>query len=319
MAFSAAAQDAHFTQFYAAPIYLNPAFAGTSVQSRFTMNYRNQWPAIPKAFVTYGISYDQYMPDIKSGIGFMLMHDKAGTGGLSRTHIAVAYSNEIKINRKTSFRPSIQASYNFGNVNVGRLVFGDQLIRDNAPTSVEQIFADPKGYLDFAGGLLLYAKKYWVGISGHHLNRPNESFLGEISQLPIKYSIHGGHRFRIKGTGYRRSRNELVAAFNYRGQAQFDQLDIGAYYEATPLTIGIWYRNLPLKSNTFNYANHDSFSLLVGMKYNGYKVAYSYDFTVSQLSIGASAGSHELSMSYEWANKKNKRLAKRRIVPCAKF
>ena len=40
------AQDPEFTQFYANPLYLNPAFAGTGRCPRIIMNYRNQWPAI---------------------------------------------------------------------------------------------------------------------------------------------------------------------------------------------------------------------------------------------------------------------------------
>ena len=39
-----AAQDLQFTQFYAA--HLNPAFAGTTTQSRISGNYRLQWPGI---------------------------------------------------------------------------------------------------------------------------------------------------------------------------------------------------------------------------------------------------------------------------------
>lgn len=51
----AMAQDPHFTQFYAAPTYLSPAFAGTTIQSRFVLQFRDQWPAIPGAFVSYNL------------------------------------------------------------------------------------------------------------------------------------------------------------------------------------------------------------------------------------------------------------------------
>ena len=43
---SAYAQDPEFTQFYANPLYLNPAFAGSSHCPRMNLNYRNQWPAL---------------------------------------------------------------------------------------------------------------------------------------------------------------------------------------------------------------------------------------------------------------------------------
>ncbi|MEL7422621.1 MAG: type IX secretion system membrane protein PorP/SprF, partial [Bacteroidota bacterium] len=38
------AQDPIFSQFYAAPLQLNPAFAGTTIAPRFTFNHRNQYP-----------------------------------------------------------------------------------------------------------------------------------------------------------------------------------------------------------------------------------------------------------------------------------
>ena len=49
---SAWAQDPQFTQFYANPLYLNPAFAGTVRCPRAVLNYRNQWPALTGTFVT---------------------------------------------------------------------------------------------------------------------------------------------------------------------------------------------------------------------------------------------------------------------------
>jgi hypothetical protein len=53
---AAVGQDYQFTQFYAAPVNLNPAFTGNTTQSRLVMNYRNQWTAIPGAFVTYNVT-----------------------------------------------------------------------------------------------------------------------------------------------------------------------------------------------------------------------------------------------------------------------
>ncbi|MFN5910373.1 MAG: type IX secretion system membrane protein PorP/SprF, partial [Bacteroidota bacterium] len=54
------AQDPTFTQFYANPLYLNPAFAGSHGCPRFALNYRNEWPSLTGNYVTYSASYDQY-------------------------------------------------------------------------------------------------------------------------------------------------------------------------------------------------------------------------------------------------------------------
>ena len=54
------AQDPTFSQFFANPLYLNPAMAGTNICPRISLNHRNQWPGIGKTYVTYSASYDQY-------------------------------------------------------------------------------------------------------------------------------------------------------------------------------------------------------------------------------------------------------------------
>ena len=55
--FKGNAQDQHFSQFYANPLYLSPSLAGSTDGSRLVLNYRNQWPAISEAFSTVITSY----------------------------------------------------------------------------------------------------------------------------------------------------------------------------------------------------------------------------------------------------------------------
>ncbi|MDX1653203.1 MAG: type IX secretion system membrane protein PorP/SprF, partial [Brumimicrobium sp.] len=74
------AQDPQFSQFYANPIYLNPAFAGSHGCPRFALNYRNQWPALSGTFVTFSASYDQYFTNISGGFGVIATHDQQGKG-----------------------------------------------------------------------------------------------------------------------------------------------------------------------------------------------------------------------------------------------
>jgi len=73
-----------------------------------------------------------------------------------------------------------------------------------------------------------------------------------------------------------------------------------------------------MKKNNIN-PNNDAVAAIIGYYAGPYKIGYSYDITISSLGIGNSAGTHEISLVYEWANKRNIKLAKRRIMPCAKF
>ncbi|NQX91711.1 MAG: PorP/SprF family type IX secretion system membrane protein [Flavobacteriales bacterium] len=205
------AQDSQFTQFYAAPTYLNPAFAGTGVQNRINVNSRYQWPGIPGGFQTYSFSFDKYAPQISSGFGIQAFHERAGSGALRSTQISLQYSYEIRIKRDLFFLPALQFSYAIRNINFSELTFGDQLIRDNAETTLEASNFDPVNFFDLGTGFLLFSKKFWLGASIHHLNEPNESLFPQVvSLLPRKYSVHGGYRWRMKGRAYSRSQNYLV-------------------------------------------------------------------------------------------------------------
>ena len=124
-----AAQDAQFTQFYAAPTYLSPAFAGTSLQSRFSMIHRMQWPSIPGAFTTYAAAYDQYLSEAKSGIGVIMLHDRSGSGALRYSSVTAQYAYEIELKRKVYLRPALEFGFVNHAVDFSRLTFGDQLAR----------------------------------------------------------------------------------------------------------------------------------------------------------------------------------------------
>ena len=66
------AQDPEFSQFYANPLYLNPAFAGTARCPRVSLNYRNQWPGISGTFITTSATYDQQVESLYGGLGLMV-------------------------------------------------------------------------------------------------------------------------------------------------------------------------------------------------------------------------------------------------------
>src|SRR6478752_9410503 len=102
---SVTAQDPQFSQFYAAPLYLNPAFAGSTGQARVGANYRNQWPAIDANFTTISAYADFYIEDKNSGVGALLTRDKEGVLGLQSLSLAVQYAYNLQITKGLSFRP----------------------------------------------------------------------------------------------------------------------------------------------------------------------------------------------------------------------
>ena len=74
------AQDPAFSQFYANPLYLNPAFAGAAPKGapRTNLNYRDQWPGIGRTFITTSVSYDKHVDKVGGGLGVFLKEGFTG-------------------------------------------------------------------------------------------------------------------------------------------------------------------------------------------------------------------------------------------------
>lgn len=327
IAFESKAQDPQFTQFYAMPLYLNPAFAGTTIKTRGSLIYRNQWPSIPKAFVTFSGSADHNLDIYNSGIGILFTTDRAGSGGLKSTDVSALYSYQINLPNNWVVRPGLQLGYTIRSVDYTNLTFGDQLdfnASGGIATAETNNFQN-LSYIDISSGLLAYNEQYWFGVSSHHLNRPNQSLTDENSPLPIRLTVHGGAKFPLnvrmgKGLANETEKPSISPAFIYKAQGKFDQLDVGFYVNYEPMVFGIWYRGLPIKQSVQGVFNHDALAFLVGFHYRELKIGYSYDLTVSKLGP-PSGGAHEISISYEvdYGNKKRKIKRKDMYIPCPKF
>ncbi len=314
-------QDMQFTQFNAAPLYLNPGFTGTTIEHRFATNYRNQWTAIPGHFVNYTVAYDYNLAEFNSGLGLLFAKEKAGTGSLGSTEIGLLYSYHFKIDKKVLIQPGLKFNYITRSIDFSKLVFNDQLVSGGSQFTSDDIKIDNISYMDITAGLLVYSEKFWAGVSFNHINEPNQSLINDESPLFMKFSAHGGYKFELTEGGRKMLNTSFFnIAFHYKAQQEFDQFDLGLYYTREPLTYGVWYRGIPGIKSHEGVANNDALAIILGYKVIDYnlKIGYSYDITISRLGFN-SAGSHEISLIYEIASKKKKRRSKRFFVPCAKF
>ena len=275
------AQDPQYSQFYAAPLYLNPAMAGATGQARAGINYRNQWPAIDANFTTMSAYFDYFIEDKNSGVGIILTRDREGLAGLRSLSVGLQYAYELQINENLGFRPGIQVALFNRDVNFDKLTFGDQFDPGTGefldqPTAETFRTNFSKTFVDLSFGGVLFTRSAWLGVSAWHLTQPNQSIIDENSPLPIKYSFHGGFKFYLKpgatGSGIysRKAERSIAPAFQYRHQGKFDQMDIGLYFTAEPLVIGTWYRGVPFK-NLDQFVNNESIVLLLGFVQLGAK------------------------------------------------
>jgi len=336
------AQDPQFSQFYASPLYLNPAFAGASQSSRAIFNYRNQWPSIDANFVTYAASFDHFVRKYNSGVGVLAYQDIEGPG-LTSTNFSVQYAYQLSISKKYTFRPGFQVSYISRSLDFNNLKFGNQFNPDgtsNGGVSGEPIGASRVNFLDYSVGGVFYSQNSWVGVGVHHLTQPSQSFYGQpSSELPMKISAHAGYRIILPITefpykvrsGQRNPRatgeDPVQASFspviNYKRQGVYNQLDAGFYFNYNPIVLGMWYRGLPINPTSKKLFTNDALIFLIGLKIVDFRVGYSYDVTISKLGT-ATGGAHELSLIYDfylgYRNQKKRKPAKNiRVIPCPKF
>ena len=318
------AQDPEFSQYYAAPLYLNPAFSGTASDHRLIANHRNQWPNVSNGFVTYAFSYDYNLTDVNSGLGLLVVTDKAGSANLRSTSLNFQYSYKVNLNDKWVLSSGLNFGVGFRNIDYNKLVFGDQLAFDvdgDVPTD-DPVFSNLQStsYFDFGAGMVAYNRKFWLGFSAMHLNRPNRSLLNEEAQIPIKTTFHGGVKIPLYHGPFKKERIAAIApSFIYRQQGQFDQLDLGAYFLYEPVVVGLWYRGIPLKQNVKDNISQDAVVIIIGFQLTKIELSYSYDLTVSELGPIA-GGSHEVALKYKLdvaASLKTKK--KEKYIPCPTF
>lgn len=293
------AQDPVFSQFYAAPIHLNPAFAGNTNAPFISLNYRNQWPDLDRAYVTYALSYDQAFAKYNSGIGVSVLQDEAGNGLIKTTRASLVYMYRMQISDRWFAKAGIELSGVQARYDWGRLIFPDQLDAQVGPISPggtpfptsENPPDDPTAaYFDFSFGGLAYSRNLYFGFSLKHLNTPNEQILesgqGFDNGLPIKYVVQAGANVSL-GRGNISMKDPFFSPnILFVRQASFYQLNVGAFAGFSTFFAGLAYRHAG--------NNSDAIISTVGFRKGIYRIAYSYDYTVSSLGI-QSGGAHELS------------------------
>jgi type IX secretion system PorP/SprF family membrane protein len=286
-------QDVGFSQFYGNPVFLNPALTGNKLCPRVTLNYRNQWPSIPASYVTYSVSFDQYVDAISGGVALMVVSDQAGDRMLINNTFSGVYSYRVDISRVIVLNAALQATYQQLALDWDKLVFGDQLISGGL-TLEEKPQSLNKSFPDFSSGFVIgYRESYFLGFAAHHLTQPDNGFYrNSASKQQLKITAHAGAIFNlIPGAPFDDYFEVPSIAPNilYQQQGEFKQLNLGTYFNLHPMVVGVWFRH--------NFSNPDALMALIGFEHKQFKFGYSYDYTVSRLT-NASGGAHEISFAW---------------------
>jgi len=306
------AQDPGYSQFYANPLFMNPAFAGTSELQRMVVNYRNQWPQKGNAYTTYSLSYDRLLKNLKSGLGFQVYYDREPNNVVNTSSALISYSHHIQLGVETFMTFGLQGGLVNKQFDVSGLIFPSGINQISGQTSGTVPFTisdENKTYPDFAVGMVgQYRRMFW-GASIHHLTQPSESIIegDNKGKVPMKITVQAGSRSHKLHHGLLSREFTLSPNILYQQQGRFKQLNLGFYMIEKSLLFGGWFRN--------NIDRRpDAFIALVGFALEKFQFGYSFDYTLSKLS-NYSHGSHEISLTFFLGERSEKKIRNRLLIP----
>jgi type IX secretion system PorP/SprF family membrane protein len=307
------AQDPQLSQMYAAPLLISPAFAGIDNQSNVHFTHRNQWPGLNANYQFSAISANIALGNQKSGLGIIMTSDKQFMN-LQTTQLGLQYGHHIDLGEDIRLSAGIQTDLYMRSLDASQFLFADQFRSINygfISSSNDVFFQDNvanttikrSNFVDFSSGALLNLRNSWIGLTAHHINRPDKSiFNGTNDPLNTKFGIQMGTKIifedpylnRTTSNPWANKEVSISPVVHYKKQGKFDQLDMGAYLTVSPLVAGVWYRGIPISKTNYN---RESLIFLLGYRLDSFSVGYSFDMTISKLGSSA-GGAHELSIAY---------------------
>ena len=304
------AQDPIFSQYYAVPLQVNPAFAGNAFAPRVGMAYRNQWSGFSNAYRTYAVYYEHGFENLNSGLGFHLEGDNAGDGIFKTTRFSAIYAYKLNITDDLALKLGAEGGFVQSAIAWDKLVFPDQIDPiGGIVNNTGEIRPDVTNHirLDASAGLLIVSPKWWFGSSVKHMNTPDEAYLlastGVTRGLPVRYTAHGGMELVVKEGNKLRPPSFISPNFLFVTQGPYQQLNVGAYAGIGSIFAGAWFRH--------TFQNSDAVIMMAGFREGIFKLGLSYDITVSGLS-GRSGGTYEMTFGIFLDESEDLRNKKRR-------
>ncbi len=289
------AQDPHFSQFYANPINLNAAFAGTADGNRIVAHHRRQWSR-PTQYTTSMLTMDGKLSSAQSGWGVQVMQDNHSGGTFKQLSVNAVLAHRVKLSKTKYLGMGFKLGAYQKYLDWSGLTFEDQFDgRDGIVNATNERFGKDKILNgDVSVGFLYHSDNFFAGITGSHLNRPSEDFtISSNYNLPIKYTAHAGYIFEIIHPGQTQFLSPNIVI---EKQGEFQYINLGMYYGNETFSLGGWYRV------------NDAIIGSIGVNVNEFKIGYSYDVTVSKIANGRN-NSHEISLAYlfEFPEKYNRK------------
>lgn len=299
------AQDHIFSQFFNAPIYLNPSLTGQfEGDIRMNVIYRNQWSGLSGDLSYISASADLNISKFAGGVGLMFNRSSEGTAYLVKNNAAATYSYSVGGDDfVASF--GIQAGFTNRQIDWSKLVFGDQIDMrlgyiPGSVSSAQPPDVNNKLFFDAAAGTNVVFRNLMAGVAVHHINQPDESFSGTVAKLPMRITANASFRIPLSYGYYNQDEGAyLIPSVVYYKQASSSSVSAGAQFKFRGLNAGLWYRSAS-QGGPDAVVVSLIFDLLKGGR-NGEKLrlGLSHDATTSKINYTNTSGTTEAAIGYE--------------------
>lgn len=283
-------------------VAFNPAFTGGMLSPRFELNYRNQWLGSDMNSQQMSLSFDNYIYQMRGGIGITLNAKDYGLGKMGDYSVNLTYSPKILLNKDVVFEPAVKLTMGALNVN------GDAL-ESNTAFEIDrgQVFTSPEQgtltgnqqmfYKDFGLGFVLNTKWFYAGFSADNLSKHYAQVFNEEGSTtpmltPIQYSGIVGFDYEAK----RRPKDKPLSFSPFVAYQQFGtrkELWAGSNFRFNSFTFG------------GSISQKKDFTASVGMKFERFKLVYHYDHTHSAV-LDKQIGSHNIGIRINGRTKKSR-------------
>ncbi len=290
--------DPHFSQYYANPLWLNPALTGvTDGAYRANVNAKQQWSNLNDGYLTVGASFDA-APIKNFAFGGMIINQRAGSVSYNQLNALASASYRIRFGQAGDkiINFGLQAGIINKSIDMSKITLGSQynpgMGYDGGMMFDENISGQSFTAPDINTGVMFFdAADYkkinvFAGATVAHLNRPKDKFIGGDAKVPMRFTAHGGAKVRVNNV-FDITPNAL---FLKQGNAQ--EVAVGAYAQMmlnaeTDLLFGS------------NYRVDDAAIAFLGFHIKSMVFGLSYDFNTSGLNRATgSKGGLELSVSF---------------------
>ncbi|MCX8492282.1 MAG: type IX secretion system membrane protein PorP/SprF [Cyclobacteriaceae bacterium] len=268
-----------FSQYYFNELIINPAYAGSHVQTSINLTYRNQWVNFPGSPSTYSASTHTSVFNGKIGLGLLVNHDQIGS--YSNQNLYSYYSYKIRF-KKGTLSMGLQAGFDFLGVDFSKLDLKNP--GDPSFVSINEIKAN------FGAGLYYSRKNYFIGFSVPFLinNAATASIENAVQQIRNAryYFLRGGVLLPIN-TDKSIKFNPSILVRAQEGQPLSFDFNAGfIFYDQ--VSAGLALRSGDAIISFIDFAINEKFHF-----------TYSYDWTSSDLAR-FSNGSHEFMINYRF-------------------